>query len=187
MSDADRNNKVAMARLRHQVGLEMIREIPMLQLASASLGAAIKGMFHTVYYDELRRLGLPTVHFNKSAGTGFFEKFKNFISDVLSTPAMWGWIPFQAVLFLTRGIQIVGLVHGLTDRRSRPSVLVMMALMTSFMVVMFLGIGNFRYRAPIEPFLVIFLIMGASFIWKRFFAGENSVEAVNAPKRVLAD
>lgn len=106
---------------------------------------------------------LPTVYFSKIQGDTFVEQVTGFIHSFLNNPWMMVWLVFQLSLFLIRGVQVVGVVRGLKDPAVRWPMLFLTLTSLTFVAIS-VGIGNSRYRIPMEPPLLIMATCGIYFL-----------------------
>ena len=103
-------------------------------------------------------------------GEGAVGKVAAFANELVDRPAMLLWTMAQSALLLLRVVQLVGAGSGLLRRDTRPLTVLLLAGVVAFAAVA-VGIGNPRYRTPLEPFLIILTLMGWDVI--RDFARRN--------------
>src|SRR5204863_351073 len=92
------------------------------------------------------------------------ERLSNFVKTNSTNAFMLLWVLAQAVLVLSRGVQLVGLVHGLREPAYRGATLILAATIVYFLVLTG-PIASPKYRIPIEPPLLI--LFGMGWVWLR--------------------
>jgi len=162
-TDAEKKNPAVVSHLETQIAFELIAELPMERIMTASSGSAIKMRFHNSFYMMMEFFKLPTVYFSKIQGDTFVEQVTGFIHSFLNNPWMMVWLVFQLSLFLIRGVQVVGVVRGLKDPAVRWPMLFLTLTSLTFVAIS-VGIGNSRYRIPMEPPLLIMATCGIYFL-----------------------
>ena len=115
-----RINPVLKSRVRTEVGLELILELPLTQLAAAATGAAAKTLVHPFLSDAYDFFGVKPVYFGGIEGNGFGERLLNYCSALFGSPAMLAWTFCFLLVLGTRGVQAWGIVVSLRDARYRP-------------------------------------------------------------------
>lgn len=158
---AVRADRAAVDALLRAAARDLILDLPVGQLAAASVGAFLKMMLHTVVYAHYERLGCQAVYWSQVAGENVLERLWNFVADLIKRPPMWLWVFAQVSLFAARLVQVAGLISALRSPRHRLPALVLVAGAAAFAVVA-VSIGNPRYRIPIEPILAIFGAFGVA-------------------------
>lgn len=153
-------NRVVVDRLRAEVAKDLMLQMPVLDLLVSATGAALKMLMHTTAVEILERYGAERVLPGMAPGAGFGERVANYLGMLAGAPQMWPWILAQALLFALRGVQIVGLVGGLLSPQRRALTLTCLLVILGFTAPA-LGLGNPRYRAPIEPVIVLLTLQGS--------------------------
>ncbi len=164
LSVAQQNNLSFMNHIKKRLALNLIGQIPKLQLITAVVGSSLKLLCYTSFLEIAEGFHHNIPHTNFSLG-----HIKDTISDLLANPWQEIILTSQLIVFLLRGIQIIGVVYGITHKRHRALTLYLLATVVSFLVVS-VAIGNPRYRAPIEPELVIFTVVGLIAVLKYLYS-----------------
>ena len=158
-----RADRVAVDAVNRALARDLILDLPFTQLVGASVTAFAKLMLHTVVYAHFERAHYEGVYWSQMPGGSLAARLGNFAAAIAARPPMWVWFVAQALLFAARLLQLIGLVAALLDRRHRWTALLLMAAVAAFAAVA-VGIGNPRYRVPIEPILAIFAVFGVDAI-----------------------
>lgn len=159
LSESDLKNEYTVDRLKKEIGIQLIKEVPLTQLAKAYIGAQLKLLLHTSFYWVLDVWQIPHKQiFPKMIPGKGFNYLKNYFTTALENPIIFIWFLFQLCLFSLRGIQLLGVYRGLKSPYYAQTLLI-----TSFAAALSaiaLGFGNFRYRVPLEPMLALLTIIG---------------------------
>lgn len=140
--------------LQSRLAVSLILSIPIKQLIRATVGSSLKLLFYTSFLGTAEAFHHHIPHVSTS-----LRDYKKTLSDLLANP--WQVVIFlsQLAVFLLRGLQILGLVYGILQKEYRAITLYLFSGVLSFVAVS-VGLGNPRYRAPIEPMLIIFSVLG---------------------------
>lgn len=152
------SNLALLANIQKKLFIEKIAEMPKLQLLKGIIGSSLKMLFYTSmlgisegFHHYIPHISLYNPKLDISELTSNFGQFFIFVSEI--------------ILFLLRGIQLIGFFYGIYNKHYRAITLYLFMGMLSFVTVS-VGIGNPRFRAPIEPILIIFTVFGVLAIKK---------------------
>ena len=135
------------------------------QIFTASFGGYLKLFFHNFTYEVFERLNIKSLHLSEFAGN-IFVKTQSMINKIFKEEKMMIiWLIAQLFLFLSRFVQLIGFIN-LFNLKNK--VYEFLLLLIFFIPILFpiLSLGTPRYRAPLEPFLIILTISGLFFIRK---------------------
>lgn len=166
LSEVERQNPVLTDNLTKSLAIDLILDIPFPRLLSSISGSIAKLLLHTTYTEILSNFGLDPLFFSEISGDGVLERAKDFVKRLFSDPFMAPWPFIMAALLGSRLLQMGGLIGGLADPANRSKVL-FLALSIACFLVTTIGIGNQRYRASLEPVLIILTVAGADMLWRR--------------------
>jgi hypothetical protein len=166
LSEAELRNPVLVDKVTRALAIDLILEIPISRLLSSISGGAAKLMLHTSYTEILSNFGLDPLFFSEISGDSFFYRVKTFLRELFSDPYMVPWPIIMGALLLARVTQIGGIVGGLVDPDYRPKIL-FLSLSAASLLATTIGIGNPRYRSPLEPVLIILAVAGADMMWQQ--------------------
>lgn len=144
----------ALNELQHQLAIELISQIPKPQLIRAVVGSSLKLLFYTSMLGISEAFHHKVPHVSTSA-----SDWRQTLSDLLKDPWQELILFSQLMVFLLRAVQLVGIIYGIAHKQYRYITLYLLAGALSFVAVS-VGIGNPRYRVPIEPALIIFTVFG---------------------------
>lgn len=165
LPEEDRNNPVILNEKVKNIAIELILDLPTLQLITATIGSTVKMMFHNVVYEIMERFNIPIVYLSRVSGSGL-SYVANFFIIIGGNSWMLAWIVLEILLVFSRGLQLAGIVYYLGDKDMRWKILWLVGIALSFMAVA-VGIGNNRYRIHIDPILYIFTAMGLGLLLKK--------------------
>jgi len=154
----DREDRFEISRVYGRLGTELIMALPIDRLVVSALGGFAKLMGHTVWLDVMRSEDVEPVYFSRTPGEGV-ERLSNFLGAVVASPWMAVWLIFQLGLLASRGLQVFGLIGGISDPATRRKMIFLVAAAVS-MILPAVGAGTIRYRVPIEPILVVLTVAG---------------------------
>ena len=154
-----RNDEVVVDRVRGQLARELLLELPPTHLVVSAIGAAAKMMLHNAIYELNQRTGVESVFFSQVSGETLPQRAANFLSEIAARPWMVAWLAAQLALFGFRGVQAVGMVSALKTPEYRMAGLYLLATSVALAVVT-VGLGNPRYRVPLEPMLILLTLLG---------------------------
>jgi len=170
------SNLAVQNSLAEKVGLSLIAETPYEILLVNGAGSAAKLMLHTTAMPILERLELKQITISggiADQGPNYFPM--QYIRDLLATPHMWIWAGAQAMLLVARCFQLIGIVSGLLDPRLRWVTLTVLVALAGLLAPT-LGMGNPRYRVPMEPFLAFLTVVGFSAVRFKISAAKTGAE-----------
>lgn len=162
LTEVEKNNPVKIDHIKRQLARHLILSIPLFQLITASTGSSLKLMMHTSMQEILERFGMKTIHISEISAKSTLEKISLFLVKSLSNK--WSIMLFLSqltVLFL-RLLQILGIFYGLYQEKYRPITVWLLSATISFIMIS-VGIGNYRYRSPAEPMLILFALLGIEY------------------------
>ena len=126
----------------------------------------MKLFFHNFTYDVFERLELKSIHLSEFTGN-FFNKMKQMLKKIFfEINYMLLWFIAQFFLFFSRFVQILGLYSFLRVKNGINNLYFFLLSAIFFFptIIPVVGLGTIRYRAPLEPFLIILTISGLFFI-----------------------
>ena len=151
--------------IQKRIAIKLINELEFSQIFTASFGGYLKLFFHNFTYEVFERLNIKSLHLSEFAGN-IFVKTQSMINKIFKEEKMMIiWLIAQLFLFLSRFVQLIGFIN-LFNLKNK--VYKSLLLLIFFIPILFpvLSLGTFRYRAPLEPFLIILTISGLFFIRK---------------------
>ena len=121
------------------------------QIITSVTGSYIKTLFHTSVISILQKHGVKYSEFSYKSYSKTDFKIKAY--HVI-------WFIFQISLFFLRFFQLYSIFHISFYNKKNIWVIIFLTLVSLSFLVTTIGIGNFRYRIPMEPFLFIITILG---------------------------
>jgi hypothetical protein len=171
LPDEMKVDMIATDDLRSEVGIELIKTLPVPSILNSIVGSTLKSLFHNVSYEVMGRFGLHPIFFGEMKNIGFVAQVQEFLAAIAASAWMWLWAVFQVGLFVTRGVQFIGLfMLGVGEYRAR--IILLIAVCTAFMGVSFV-FGSVRYRTAIEPVFVLLTVAGWTVLKNRL--GRRSI------------
>lgn len=149
--------------IHKKIAINLIKQLEFSQIVAASVGGYLKLFFHNITYDVFERLDIKSLHLTEFKGN-IFIKTKSMINKIFKEEKlMIIWFVAQLFLFLSRIIQILGLLY-FCNLKSK--IYEFLLLLIFFIPILFpvLSLGTTRYRAPLEPILIILTVSGLFFI-----------------------
>ncbi len=162
-----RDNRAAQSKIAGEVAFEKLAELPLSQLFTAALGSTVKSLMHSSAYEIMAWFDGKAVYLSRLSGEGLVEKIGSLVDAILENGWALFWVVSMVGVVLTRLIQIGGVVAALRDPQMRLQVTLLILICIPILGVA-VGIGNNRYRVPIEPALIYFTLMGAQPLWSRW-------------------
>jgi 4-amino-4-deoxy-L-arabinose transferase-like glycosyltransferase len=159
LSEENKENIVIKDKIKRKLAKNYIIELPILHLISSSVGGFIKMMSHNILYPMLERFQVKTIHFSEVKADTTVERIVSFLYENMFNKWMLLWTFIQMLLFLSRIIQVKGLLSGLANKEYRYVTLLIISVSVAFSIVT-VGFGNPRYRIPIEPMLILLAVFG---------------------------
>ena len=144
-----KSRQIAEAEIYKEVFYELIRDMNKLQIIQSSFFAYSKLMLHTSL--------ISVFEDHKKSYSEFKFNLKNFKNNI--NFYTFFWIIFQLALICLRLLQLYGLflLFKIKENKWISYLLILIMIALIFPTV---GIGNFRYRLPIEPILIFLSIIG---------------------------
>jgi hypothetical protein len=167
LTDEQRNNPAVLSKAKSKLGIELILELPISRLFTATIGSTVKMMMHNILYEVMERYEIPRLYISNIKGLGIQDKIVNFVKYIKNDKWMIGWVILQLLLVIGRVIQVVGIISFIRHHEYRWQIYWMLTVIACFAAAS-AGLGSNRYRIQIEPILIIFLIMGFQTIKDRF-------------------
>ncbi|MEO5369843.1 MAG: glycosyltransferase family 39 protein [Magnetococcus sp. DMHC-1] len=150
-----------------EVVIDFILEIPVPQLIKAVIGGEIRFLFHSISSMILERFQIQRWH----PSLEIFHGSKQLTA--FSTVGTLIWLISILFVFLTRMIQLVGIVSGLKQSSLRWQTIAILLFVFTVSVSV-VSIGNPRYRAPLEPVFILLTMMGTNHIQKFWHRNKSS-------------
>ena len=160
----DSENKFYQNIVRKKIAIDLLKELDFKQSTISAIGGYTKLFFHNFTYDLFERFKITTIHLTDFTGN-FLIKTKKMLYEIFQNKEiMFIWIISQFFLFFSRFIQILGFYSFL---KSKDKIYDFLLLLVFFIPCIFpvLGQGTIRYRAHLEPLLIIFTISGIFFLY----------------------
>ena len=160
----DSENRFYQNIVRKKIAIDLLKELDFKQSTISAIGGYTKLFFHNFTYDLFERFKITTIHLTDFTGN-FLIKTKKMLYEIFQNKEiMFIWIISQFFLFFSRFIQILGFYSFL---KSKDKIYDFLLLLVFFIPCIFpvLGQGTIRYRAPLEPLLIIFTISGIFFLY----------------------
>jgi len=142
----------------------LIKALPVSRIMTAAIGSSLKLLMYTSFIGIMESFHQQVVSYTllATAPSTFFKK-------VFSNPWAVALLISQMLLLVMRALQIIGIIYGIRHRQFRALTLYLLAAALSFVVVS-VSIGNPLYRAPMEPMLILFAVLGMVSVldyWKK--------------------
>ncbi len=166
---AERADPLVAYEVKQEVARELILRIPPSHLLRASVLSIAKLMIHPSVLEFFERFDVPFLNFQDVPGDNLVQRLLALPGYAFTTSSMAVWLIAQLAVGLSRILQLVGVMSGLWDRRLRPAMLMLLAGSIPLIIVN-VGIGNPRYRAPAEPYLAVLTLIGGAAVlnwWRR--------------------
>ena len=143
-------NKFIESEIYKEIFYELVNETDKSQIIKSSFFSYLKLMLHTSIISVLQ------VH--KKSYEDYRISIKNFTSNYSIHTFLW--LLFQVSLILLRFLQIFGLFSLLKNEKKNVWVGIFLIFFIISLIFPAIGLGNFRYRLPIEPILILLSIIG---------------------------
>jgi len=149
--------------IQKKIAIKLIKELEFSQIFMSSLGSYLKIFFHNITYDIFERLNIKSLHLTDFAGNIYIKTKTMLIQIFKEDRVMIIWLIAQLFLFLSRIVQTFGIVYffNLKNKIYEFLLLLIFFIPTIFPV---LSLGTIRYRATLEPLLIVLTISGLYFI-----------------------
>lgn len=159
LGPTQRNDIVVDYSIKKNLARELILSIPVITLVSSAIGSTIKLLMHTSLLELDERFSIHMVHLSDIKEKSIVKKcylyFKNNTVSKLHLMILLS----QLIIVILRVLQIIGLVYAFSSKQYRLISSWLLASIFAFVVVS-VGVGNYRYRAPIEPMLILLTLFG---------------------------
>ena len=149
--------------IQKKIAIKLIKELEFSQIFMSSLGGYLKIFFHNITYDIFERLNIKSLHLTDFAGNIYIKTKTMLIQIFKEDRVMIIWLIAQLFLFLSRIVQTFGILYffNLKNKIYEFLLLLIFFIPTIFPV---LSLGTIRYRATLEPLLIVLTISGLYFI-----------------------
>jgi hypothetical protein len=145
------NNPGIRYNINKQLTKQLISGIPASRLMTASIGSSLKLMFYTAFISIMETFKIKPI------------KLTTHVTSMIQQAFSSGWafmlLMSQSLLFISRILQLCGIIYGLSVSRFRALTTYLLTGSLSFVAIS-ISIGNPRYRSPMEPILILFSILG---------------------------
>jgi 4-amino-4-deoxy-L-arabinose transferase-like glycosyltransferase len=160
----DKDNPFAVSAAERRLAIEKILATPpSLIVTSISVGM-FRVLMQTGFYESFAQFRQQPTFLSSIPGSSTRERLSNFIAANKTNVFMLLWAAAQAMLVLSRLVQLGGLFHGLREPAYRGATLILAATIGYFLVLTG-PVASPKYRIPIEPALLI--LFGMGFVWLR--------------------
>lgn len=160
----DKDNPFAVSAVESHLAVEKILSMPPTLIATSMSAGMFRVLMQTGFYETFAQFRQPATFFSAMSGRTFTERLSNFTAANSTNTFMMLWLLAQTTLVLSRGVQLVGLVHGLREPATRGATVILASTIAYFLVLTGPVAGP-KYRIPIEPPLLI--LFGIGWIWLR--------------------
>ena len=157
------NNIYQKDLIQKKVAINLIKQLEFSQIASSSIFGYLKLFFHNISYEVFERINIKALHLSDFTGN-LYIKIKTMIIKIFKEDQfMIIWLMAQLLLVLSRVIQVLGILYffNLKKKIYEFFLLLIFFIPTIFPV---LSLGTIRYRAPLEPLLILLTIAGLYFL-----------------------
>ena len=89
-------------------------------------------LMQTGFYESFAQFRQPLTFLSAMPGSSLTERLSSFVKTNSTNGFMLLWVLAQAVLVLSRGVQLAGLVHGLREPAYRGATLILAATIVVF-------------------------------------------------------
>ena len=147
LEDSERDDPFFLSDLRMEIAVNRILNIDPVRLLTSTLGSYAKVMLHTTFVEVPGRFGAETAIFSGGERS--------------PSSALWfgTWVIMQLGLLAAVLLELVGLAVGVRSVTTRRKFLFLL-LASLPLILVSVGVGNPRHRAPIEPILIVFFVAG---------------------------
>lgn len=154
------DNPVARDKLRQSLAQDLLREVPLINVALGFTYGVMNLAFRPASLTALFQLGLPPVSFSDLPASGL-AKLGAYLGVLFTKPWMIIHLAFYIGVLASRAVQAWGALLLLRSPRHRAPALFLLALI-AYIAAVTGPIGNVRYRLPLEPILIVVTVAGAS-------------------------
>ena len=155
-----RSNPAVIDQVQRATALEQLRTLSVGQVASGLVAGVSYNLFHTSFSRVGYQLNLkegPLLGPGSRDGAGLVSRAILMFSSGAFTKL---WLGALAMLALSRLLQLVGLCGALLPKVTRAPMVFLLATVVYHLAING-PIGNAKYRLPMEPALIVFLVAGA--------------------------
>lgn len=175
----DKDNPFAVSAVESRLAIEKILSTPPSLIVTSMSVGMFRVLMQTGFYESFAQFRQPLTFFSAMPGGSLTERLSNFVRTNATNGFMLLWVLAQAVLVLSRGVQLAGLVHGLREPAYRGATLILAATIVYFLVLTG-PVASPKYRIPIEPPLLI--LFGMGWVWLRDQCGRRNVSTRTAAR-----
>tara|TARA_B100000029_G_scaffold252290_1_gene249228 strand:+ start:2946 stop:4271 length:1326 start_codon:yes stop_codon:yes gene_type:complete len=145
-------------KIQMEIFYDEIKKIPPFQIILSTFGSTLKLLFHTPIVGIFARHDISYIDLKS------IISIKDFNFSINGSI----WLLFQIILILLRLVQLYGLFSLFKSNSEKNfwSIIFLISFILPFLITS-IGMGNFRYRIPIEPALFILTIIGLKKINKK--------------------
>ena len=148
-------NKVITSKINQEIFFDLVEEVDKTQILKSYIGSTTKMLFHTSI------IGIFGYH-NIS-----YTELKSVISSTnISLPGII-WLLSQILVVGLRALQFYGFTSVFQKKKKNFWPIIFLIFILVPFIISAVGIGNPRYRIPIEPILFLLTILGIKKLQKK--------------------
>ena len=169
LSEEEKHNPVILDGIKRKIAFRLLLEVPKHKLMLGVADGAVRSLVQTMLYEVGYQLKQNPTYYSSIVGNGIADRLGKLLRLVVSDPFMLSWAIVQALALLAVPVQVLGLVIGLRDNRSRPVVAFLIVTATYFLVLN-MSYGNAKYGLTLSPAIIVLTVAGSSAIlelWRR--------------------
>jgi 4-amino-4-deoxy-L-arabinose transferase-like glycosyltransferase len=155
-------NPFAVSALMQSFAIQRIFDLPLWQIAWGWSWGAFRNLMQTGFYQVLTQFNQPPNFFSAMHGTGVLDRIGEFVRINWNNPFMILWVISQFALVVSRAVQFLGALTGLTRPQFRGPTLLLIGLIV-YVLALNGPVADPKYRIPMEPALLVLFAIGLTF------------------------
>ena len=169
LPEEEKHNPVVLDGIKRKIAFRLLLEVPKVKLMLGVADGAVRSLVQTMLYEVGYQLKQNPTYYSSIVGNGIADRLGKLYRLVVSDSFMLSWAILQALALLAVPVQVLGLVAGLRDKRSRP-VVAFLIVTAAYSLVVNMSYGNPKYGLPLSPAIIVLTVAGSSAIrelWRR--------------------